>query len=304
MTNRNNNILITGATGFLATELINQLQHTNYNVFALSSSKEKVIAKFGQKVETYNLDEWENGVLPLETMDVVIHCAFARAYKGGQEIAKSLLFTEKLFSRVIESKVSALINISSQEVYGKIPPIWREELEVAPNTIYGTAKYYSELLAISLSENKSTHVTSIRLAGLLSAYTESRMVNKFVDNAFSNQPLRIVDGKLTFSQLDVRDAVSGIIELLKVDFQNWRPIYNLGFTQSYSIQEIADVVKEVARSYNRDVEILKEPSDTNIEIKLDSSVFYTQTGWKPKYEMKSIVESIFEYKLNSDNGIK
>lgn len=297
------NIVITGASGLLGTELINQLQNTEHNIFALTSNKEALIEKWNEKIQINTIEEWENGKFSFEGKDVVIHCAFARAHKGGEEIAKALFFTKKLFEDLKNKNVASLINISTQEVYGKKTSPWKEKSGVEPNTTYGTAKYFTELLANEFVSQSSSS-TNIRLAGLLSVDTSSRMVNKFVDNVLNNEPIKILDGKLVFSQLDVRDAASGIIELLKVSSEKWKLSYNLGFTQSYSIQEIADSVKEVAKSYKKDIEIIKQNSDVVIDAELDSCTLYNQIGWKPKYDMKSIVKSIFEYKLSVNDGAK
>src|SRR5690606_21884747 len=141
------NILITGASGFLATEIINQLQHTEHSIFALSSNKEKLTSKNEENIiSLYDFEDWNKNLVPMDNIDVVIHCAFARAHKGGAEIAKSLLFTQKLFETFSKNQVSSVINISTQEVYGKNATPWKENQEVLPNTIYATAKYYTELL--------------------------------------------------------------------------------------------------------------------------------------------------------------
>lgn len=297
------NIVITGASGLLGTELINQLQNTEHDIFALTSSKEALIGKWNENVQINSIEEWKNGDFSFEGKDVVIHCAFARAHKGGKEIANALVFTKNLFEDLKNKSAASLINISTQEVYGKKTPPWKEKNGVEPNTTYGTAKYFTELLTNEFA-SKSSSSTNIRLAGLLSVNTNSRMVNKFVDNALRKEPIKILDGKLVFSQLEVRDAASGIMKLLKVPSEKWKSYYNLGYIRGYSIQEIASIVQETAKSYDKDIEIIKSHSDVMINADLDSSVLYEQIGWKPKYDMKSIVKSIFEYKLSTSNGAK
>lgn len=290
------NVLITGAGGFLGNELIRQLLKTTHVVYALSSDKEQIKTRFSNKCHAFSIKEWEDGELPLDKIDVVIHCAFARAHKGGEEIAKSLLFTNKLFNEIVKENVPSLINISTQEVYGSMACPWIESNGQNPMTVYGTIKYYTELLAQSLIDNNQTHITSIRLAGLIGKTTDSRMVNKFVDKAINKEPIQIVGGKLVFSQLDVRDAATGIIALLSVPVEKWRHIYNLGFTKSYSIQEIAAVVQTVGKEFNREVIIKVEKSDLVIQAELDSIALYDDTNWKPRYDMEAMVRSIFEYK--------
>lgn len=293
------NIVITGASGLLGTELIYQLQHTTHNIFALTSNKEALLSKWtADNVHIHSVEEWESRAFSLEGKDVIIHSGFARAHKGGEEIAKAMIFTKRLFDEIRDKKVKGLINISTQEVYGKKNAPWREEDQVEPNTIYGTAKYFTELLAHELANKHGINSTNIRLAGLLSTATESRMVNKFVHQAIKGEPIKILDSKLLFSQVSVRDAAAGIIALLNIPHNEWENIYNLGYIKSYSIQEIASIIQNVGNKHGKEVIIVKEESNSIIHAELDSTKLYKQTNWLPKKDMKNIIKEVFEHRLN------
>lgn len=129
--NKERSVLITGAGGYLGGELIEQLsQKTNYKIVALTSNKDKVMTRFSDidKLECFNIEEWKSRKLPWNEIDTLIHCAFARGYRSTQEIAESLQFTNELFIQAAENKVLNIINISSQEVYGKKnKPLWDEK---------------------------------------------------------------------------------------------------------------------------------------------------------------------------------
>ncbi|NLV97261.1 MAG: NAD(P)-dependent oxidoreductase [Desulfovibrionales bacterium] len=122
-------------------------------------------------------------------------------------------------------------------------------------------------------------------------------MNKFIDNAINEQDLKIVGGTQQFAYLDIRDAASGIIALLAVPAEKWKPVYNLGYLRSYSIQEIANIVKIVGKEFNLFVKIIKETSDVSSFAELDSTLFYHDTNWQPKYNMEAMVRNIFENRL-------
>ena len=289
------NILITGASGFLGSHLIEALQKMQFKVYALTSKKDNLKGKY-ENCELYSIKEWENNLFPINEIDVVVHCAFARAHKEGKEIAESLLFSNTIFKKVVQKKIPAIINISTQEVYGKSPIPWIENI-VEPSTIYGVAKFFSEINLLELSKTSNTKATNIRLAGLLGIETESRMVNKFVYKAIKDEPLKLLDGRLVFSQLYITDAVNGIISLLNIPFSKWEPVYNLGYTKSYSIIEIANTVKKVGKVFNKNIQIILEKSNLVIEAELDSSSFNKVTEWSPKFDMESIVMEIYKSRL-------
>lgn len=291
------NILITGASGLLGTELIRQLLPTKNKIHALTSKPENLAANCGNDISIHSINEWRDGMLSMSEINTVIHCAFARAHKGGGKIAEGLLFTSEVFNEIKNQGIKTLINISTQEVYGKADTPWIEALKVNPSTVYGTMKYFSELYAQKKFINSRTKATSLRLAGLIGVGADTRMVTKFVDHALNNKPLKIHDSTLLFSQLDIRDAASGIIALLTVSAEKWKPVYNLGYLQSYSIQEIANIVKIVGKEFNLFVKIIKETSDVSLFAELDSTLFYHDTNWQPKYNMEAMVRNIFENRL-------
>lgn len=294
-------IVITGGSGLLATELIKQLYNTEHAVFVLTSNKESLKLFWGDKIVINTITDWQSGIFSFKDKDLVINCSFARSHKGGEEIAKALMFTKNLIDDLKDKCVPALINISTQEVYGKVSAPWIEGMRVEPNTIYGTAKYFTELLTNEFGCLEQFYSTNIRLAGLLSEKTNSRLVNRFVEQVLNEDPIKIVGGELTFSHLDVRDAAAGIISLLAVSSKKWYSEYNLGYEKSYTIDEIVKDVCDVSSLYNKKVEVIKEESSVYINAVLDSSRLYNQTNWLPKFNMYDIVKTIFEFKLKINN---
>lgn len=295
-------ILITGAGGYLGGHLVEQLSKADrYKIFAFDLGKGMIQKRFQdiQNIEFFDAKDLESDKIPFDATNVIIHLAFARAHKGEMEIANSLVFTNELFNKVRKYQIPALINISSQEVYGNnYPPLWHENLLIAPNTIYGFAKFSSEILAKNLSFQGFTNATSLRLAGLIGQDADSRLVSKFVDRVVNDLPIIIIGGNQVLSQIDVRDAVAGIISLLDISSSIWKGTYNLGYIRSYSILEIVDLVVEKAKLFGfRNIKIEFKDSDISINAGMDSALFYKDTDWQPKYDMGSIIESIFEYKL-------
>lgn len=300
------NILITGAGGFLGSYLIEALiREQRYKILAFDLTSENLIKQFGKYQDICFFDEnnWVNRSIPFGKLDSVIHLAFGRTNKGEQAITSGLNFTNDLFNLIIQNKVPSLMHISSQEVYGNLPPILRKEsVLVSPNSPYGMAKFAGEILTRNVGRYSNAGVTSLRLAGLLGKETNSRMVNKFVHNAIHGIPIKIVGGSQVLSQLDVRDAASAISALLKIPCKLWKECYNLGYPRSYTIKEISKIIVEVAEQFvNHPIKIEVEESDIDINAEMDSSLFYQDTGWQPQHDMRAIVKSIFEYQV-SQNG--
>lgn len=305
----NYTVMVTGAGGFLGAELIKQLiDNTNTNIIALTSKTKKLNRKFisNNKITINSFNDLYDDNINWPHINIVIHLAFARSQEG-RLLANSLNITKDLMILAYKREIEGFINISSQGVYGQSnKPMWKETTKVDPDSLYALAKYSSELLLSCIKKFSSIHyVTNIRLPGLTGGKEglKPEIVSRFVNNVIRGKPIHIVGGHQIFSNMDVRDAASGIIALLKVPFEKWDNIYNLGHEKRYSIMEIAEVVKKVAPKYTKNEVIIEiEEKDIYLNSGMDSTLFYETTGWKPKYDLEATVESIFDYFIKKENN--
>jgi nucleoside-diphosphate-sugar epimerase len=294
-------ILVTGAGGFLGKYLIDSLiEQKEFVIYAFDLTKELLVERFpeNKSICFFDFADWADGKIPFKDADIFVHCAFSRT-NTGPHLAKSLIFSQQLFAQSIDNSCH-LINISSRSVYGQNPNIpWNENTLPEPDNMYAIAKLSSELLLNSVSrQSKNTNNCNIRLAGLIGIELDSRIVNKFIKQAINRETINIKGGCQQFAFLDVRDAAAGIIALLKLPAEAWKPVYNLGYLRSYSIIEIADAVAKVAREFNLpEVMITLEQTEDTLYAEMDSGLFYKDTGWRPCYDMLEVVRSIFTHQL-------
>ncbi|MDD2323778.1 MAG: NAD(P)-dependent oxidoreductase [Bacteroidales bacterium] len=291
-------IIITGASGVLGSELIKQLKECNqYEIFGLTSSKELV----KKKVSGVSYFDAEN-LSPNNTSEIfksdsiVVHCAFSRE-EDGEELAKSLSFAKLIFTISSKSGCS-VINISSRSIYGqKYQPPWTEDSTPVPDTLYAMAKYSSELLLESICSTNNCDFTSLRLAGLISPKLEKRLINRFIDQVLEGKDIVISGGEQQFAYLDVRDAAQGIIAITQIDPSKWNTIYNLGNIVSYNIMEIAESVVQVAKDIgfpNPQIDFSK--AEITLFAEINSTQFFSDANWLPKYNLESIVRTLFTHK--------
>lgn len=296
-------ILVTGAGGYLGQTLISKLDSEDYTIFAFDLSKERINIQFSNYLNVICFDEndYKNGRLRLGNVDVLIHCGFARPHCSCQQIAQSVEFTNELFSLAALNQLSAIINISSQSIYGtkQLTP-WNEQTLAMPETSYSQAKFSTEQMLKSAKKYcKHLYYTNLRLGALSGGQPGFNIIDvlaKFVEKAIKGENIIIQGGKQKMERLDVRDAADAIISILKIDYTKWDTLYNLGTNKSYTILEMAEKVKKIYKEiYNGDIDIIIEDSNINFELLMDSSKLYETTGWKPKYDIDDIIRTIFDY---------
>ncbi|MBU3877057.1 NAD(P)-dependent oxidoreductase [Faecalicatena sp. AGMB00832] len=292
-------IAITGAGGFLGQELLRQLlwDKSNY-IFAITSQTAKLERKYAQEhqVVVCPKDILFQNANSVGHIDVLINCAYPRNINGDQ-LEDGLEYIISVLQSAVRLNVSAVINISSQSLYDqnrKIPAT--ESCPVCLESIYALGKYSVELLVKVICENVPH--TNIRLASLIGPGFDQRVTNKLVVKAFETGKLCIADGNQRFGFLDVEEAAKGIIGLLKIPFETWKGIYNLGSENAYSLHDIANVIADVMEKYyGKKIEIDTAVAESELNTTLDSALIMRDTGYSPRMTLEeSILKIVQAYK--------
>lgn len=294
-------IMVSGASGFLGKELIRQLlDSSDYNIIALTSKPEYLFNLFGKpsRLTTLNINTWTSELGNSDGIDFLVNCAFPRTSEP-KELAKGLDFTERLIKDAIYFNISAIINISSQSVYSqKDKSLPDETATVAPESLYGMAKYASEKIVTVLCEGSDSKInySNIRLASLAGVEFDVRMTNKFVKCALKGEKI-IIDGRgQKVSYLEVRDAASALIAMINKDSSLWNTVYNLGNHHYCSVLEIAQSVNEIAKKYSvPSAEIELNEGQSSFNNLLNSELFYKDFEWEPHYDIPLMIDDLFKY---------
>lgn len=285
------NIVITGANGLVATEFINRLlqDDPSVTIYAVTTNIAKLKSRYlsQQRVVCTTLEELE---VKESDIDAVLNCAFARNAVPNS-IAHSLDFARKIAEWAKKFQAKRFINISSQSVYGKInEPMWTEDTDVSPDYLYAMGKYATEQIVASVLSQSDVKYTNIRLS---SVCERARFMNVFVKNVLAGDPIKITGGNQRFSFIDVRDVAEALEAV--VNYQGeFVHSYNLGTGTNYSLLEVADIVSSIAEEIlHKKADIQIEPSDIADKTGMDNNLFCKTFNWRPQYEMKHMVESLF-----------
>ena len=301
-------LLVTGACGYLGQNLLNKLiDEDNFEIWAFDIDKEKTKKLYENRIKVIiDNDDLNSGKVHIGNVDILLHLGFTRPYGTNEQIAESLKFTNELFTRAVSHQIPAIINISSQSVYGlENPPPWTENTPVAPKIIYAQAKYATELLLQSLSKiDKTLQNSSLRLgalAGGAPGLVEVDFLSKIARKAYEGKNIEITGGMQEMERFDIRDAVDAIITLLNSYPEKWQPVYNLSSGEINTLKDIATKTVRIASEMNGGVksEIIIEPKDVEMKFGMDSSLFYNDMNWKPIYKIEDTIESLIEYYKNN-----
>lgn len=296
-------IIITGASGLVATELtVLLLERTSFKLTLVSRKPDELAkryVKFSNRVETTTLSGLIDNHVS-EGYDVVVHTAFARNASGAS-IAESLIYLSVLCKWIKMTKVESFINISSQSVYGNdYTPGIDENSGCAPDYLYALGKYSSELITEAWLSGTSTNIYQLRLA---SVCENARFIRIFIDNLLNNKPIRLTAPNQIVSFIDVRDVAAAIYKVI-TQKEACPGIYNLGCGSWYPIIEVAHMIMEIGRTdYNvENAEIIIDDNGTEKSIGMGVEKFQQSFNWKPEYNIKDMISSIYKMLTNVNGG--
>lgn len=301
-------ILITGATGYLGQNFVKQFEvrkGTQFDIWAFSRSKDIASKIMSNRVSRiFDHSDFNKGRIPFGKIDILLHFAFTRQHGSDEQIAESLKFTSEIFTLSVQNQVPSIINISSQSVYGfKNKPPWCETNKIAPETVYGQAKYASELILNSLVKfNNHINFTSLRLGTIVGGYKgliENDLFSKIIKDSLKRQKIVVYGGNQQIERIDIKDVIEALILLIETKSCKWEKVYNIGVDKSYTLIQIVDKIVDISKKYTlgNKSQVIVKSNDKEFKQGLNSTNFKEQFGWSPKVNIDRSIESIFDYFL-------
>lgn len=284
-------VLISGAGGALGREILHQLKGCgDYKAFALSSQPECLKCDTKTVTVAHNRDLTE--LVEKNEFDFLIHLAFPRN-TDGYSYAKGIDFTYRLYSVLRKQKKMSVIHVSSQSIYGLTrTEAATESTPLELTSVYTAGKYCIEQTTNLLFDNQRH--TNIRLATLIGKESTNKVPNIFLKKLMAGEDVTVRGGNQVFSFLDIRDAAEAIIKIMGSDIV-WKEEYNLGTPEYYSLLELAHIIQNFAEERNSDCgQVLHTPEDVYLNNVIDSTLFYKDFSWMPRYSMTDSLEYILE----------
>ena len=249
-------IIITGAAGFIGSNLTKKLLNDGHNVIGidnLSYGEERNIKEFKDhsKFSFQNGDICNPLFLKDTKADVLVHLAsqkIPRYDNALKTLEENNLMLKNVISKCLSEKMK-LVFASTSDVYGKNPnlPFTEEsDLVLGPTNVkrwaYALSKAYGEHSIIAHNEQFGLNYTITRFFG---SYGQNHNLtwwggpqSGFITKAFNNQEIEIHgDGLQTRTFTYIKDTVEALTHCI-LDEKAQNEIFNIG---SFADEEISIV---------------------------------------------------------------
>lgn len=239
--NQLKNIFITGATGFIGSDLLKIIDFDKYNVFALSRqtyNSTQINLNYLQ-ADLFDLDKFSE---ILSVTDFFIHIAGEK-----KDESKMKLINEDGMSYILSviSKYAGIkfLYISSGGVYGienHPETILDENVKCYPTTLYEKTKLNAEFLLSEIAETNKLHYTILRPTNVVGAFDKGmKLLNLF--NALQKKRFFYINKKSIVNYLYVRQLTEIIKNVIDNEiFEN--EVYNVN--SACTIEEFIEQSKK------------------------------------------------------------
>ncbi len=283
-------ILITGGTGFIGSNIKNTLKELGHKVLSIGrSEKEDVCIELNNP----NLEKILGDFIPNTICHFASGSNIARANENPKkELLNTVTGTENLIACLKKIKATPrIIYLSSQAVYSPTEscPI-SESHEAKPTTIYGKYKLQAENVIIN---NKFDYLI-FRISSIFGSnqdFRKSGAIAKFINNLKNKKsPIVFNDINLAGDFIYINDVASVIIKTIHDNSLTTikNEIFNLGSGVPVSLKEILDILYKY---FPKAPSPIIENNELYLNKKqkglyLDITKIKNKLQWSPKYNIE------------------
>ena len=305
-------ILITGGTGFIGSNLCDELvKNKDNHIICLDNNFTGSLDNIKHLRHLDNFEFIRHDVCQeiLLEVDQIYHLACPASpkdyqYNGIKTIKTNILGTMNMLGLAKRTKARILLS-STSEIYGdpKVSPqpedYWGNVNPIGIRSCYDEGKRLAETLMMEYHRNCRVDIRIVRIFNTYGPNLnrdDGRVVSNFINQALLDEDITIYgDGTQTRSFCYISDLISGLIKNMNsISSEDTLTPINLGNPNEITMLELAGVIIHLIDSKSKIV--FKElPQDDPLQRKPDISKAKRVLGWNPKVLLNEGLEKTIEY---------
>ena len=302
-------IVITGAAGFIGSNLVDRLINEGFFVFGIDNLITGSLDNLSHLNTNNNFDFINHDVTKYidikDKIDYVFHFASPASPIDYLEYPIQTLKANAIGGHnalgLAKKNKAKFILASTSEVYGD--PLEHPQKEsyfgnvnpIGPRSIYDEAKRFIESMTISYHIYHKLKVSIVRIFntyGPRMKINDGRVLPSFIKQAALNKDLTINgDGNQTRSFCYIDDLIDGIVLLMNSGYTY--PI-NIGNDDEITINDVASILISILNSESKII-YNQLPEDDPLKRKPDLTLAKKILNWSPKISKEDGFEMLIEY---------
>ena len=268
-------ILVTGANGFIGSNIIYEFLANNTPITALV--REKSNTDYLKSIKCYNVIQTDNYLDPIvirklsmSKPEYIVHCAWSNnQLKDTKNLIKILELAKNI-------NCEGFITLGSYQEYGVFEKDLSEDSLCTPKNSLGRSKQVLNLLTKEICNSLDIKHIHLRLGIPYSDKKDNNFFfNDIIKRIYKDELVLLKNIYDMQDYIHTSDIARGIVSLINNDLYG---IYNLSFGQGV---EIKSVLKMIYEKLNKKF-IFDESSSPEKKIfNLNINKIYNKSNWKP-----------------------
>ena len=304
--------LITGASGFVGSNLIRKLINENQELTILIRNNSDLwrINDLIPKIQTIKTDLSDYEKLEKIISDInpnfVYHLGAYGGYPFQTNIEKitqvNIVNTINLFESLSKcNNLKLIVNFGSSSEYGIKAAPMNENDQAMPVTPYGISKLTQTKFAKFYSKNMNLPIVTLRLFSIFGPFEEpGRLVFDIMTSVIKGKTIELSSPFPRRDYVyvgDVIDAIETVTNAKNIVGE----IFNIGSGVMHSVEDVVNNVLETAKSHNK---VLWEAKQKRVFDNVSPWVSDTQKTkkilkWEPKYSFADGLALTYKWYLNN-----
>ncbi len=302
----NKKVLITGISGFLGSQIAQELYDNGFELIALKRNTTDLSRcyEFTENVNWINISEnWVQKVIELNPQ-IIIHSAWegvgALERDNWQIQINNLQFTLKLLSIAKEVNVEKFVSFGSQAEYGYFSGVIDENYVLEPKSAYGLSKYLCSQTIKVFCEQNNIDWYWLRLFSFFGEKEASNwFIPSLIKNISENKPMDMTPGEQRYAYMYIGDLAGIICNLIKSSASSG--IYNLSSKNSVSLKEIVEKIINIIKPLKSQVNFGAMPYRDNQPMLIQGEVskLEGEIGEFNETSFDTNLKKVVEYIINN-----
>jgi UDP-glucose 4-epimerase len=302
-----NNVFVTGAAGFIGSNLCKRLIDDGYRVVAIDSftdyySPERKHGNLRDIISHKNFKLIEEDINNYDIREIIngSKCVFHLAAQAGVRMSwgkefsvyvdSNILTTQKILEALKGNKRTKLVYSSSSSVYGQTDRLpMREDQRLKPVSPYGVTKLSGEHLCELYRINFGINTISLRYFTVYGPRQRPDMAfSRFIVAALTGGEIEIYgDGKQTRDFTFVSDAVEA--NMLAMEYDGEETIFNIGGGSRVSVLDVLEILKKRIDE-DLDISFIDKAKGDVLDTWADTSSVRKELRFSPRIGLEEGIE--------------
>lgn len=302
------NILITGAGGFIGANLLYQLipQKNTLHLIIKKTSNLWRIKKVLPSVKLYNvslvdikgLTKIIKRIKPTIIYHLAVHGAYPQQKNQIEIIGTNLIGTANLLIASSSINYKCFVNTGSSSEYGfKQKPMKETDL-LEPNSFYAATKAAATYFCQVIAKSHHKPIITLRPFSVYGPFEEpTRFIPTVISRILKNQPVLLTSDKIRRDFIYIEDIINAYLKIPAViNKRIYGEVFNLGTGKQYTNDQVVRTIKNLLRKKI----VIKKGAyqrrswDSNFWV-ADISKSKKILRWKAKYGLEKGLEKTIKW---------